>query len=391
MYSCLGRFRQSISELRAYLRLTSCLQKFAAEIRPENHSSSLESCILEIQGRSLESLPFRMRNYVGGIMGLSTAFEVFIDSLTQEYIRSIMEIFPSYNDLPEKIRSNHRKLTIDLVARFEQSRFKGQIEIEELFRRYHQCVSGSTPYELNEEAFLYRQANFKSEKLAEFFHRVMDKNILDGIIERKRMTEFLLEKSLVQKDFSILDNLAQRRNEAAHGEPNDILSDEMMILYIDYLEILCEELHDEVRSRYLERLCSVRGISVGHADKFVTENLVGFRNKEVSVQIGDILVSRSVGGFFRDSRVLELQRAGVPITKADRFDSVGLGVRFLHKAKENHEFFLILTPVIPAVVEVCLSPAEEHPHETQSDMLSAPDGDPDDDAERDDLGTYGPG
>ncbi|MDX9883477.1 MAG: MAE_28990/MAE_18760 family HEPN-like nuclease [Prolixibacteraceae bacterium] len=176
----------------------------------------------------------RIFNYNTLIISLYGFFEKFIENILIQYIDKVNSIFQLYNKLPEIILRNHFKLSIDLLDKIQSPRYSGPLNKEVIIQRLHECININENFQLNKEAFSQHSANFRLQVLDDIFGRVGIESLSTILKKNEKFSTYIKAKyelseinELTSDEiFSLLNDLAERRNEVAHGVPSEILSNE---------------------------------------------------------------------------------------------------------------------------------------------------------------------
>lgn len=151
------------------------------------------------------------------------AFERYIRDLIVLVSRVMSMVCTRYSDLPEGVRDNHLRLTLKVAALATERSTYNEPAVASMLSRLLGCLDGSQPYALNDEVFADHPANFRTTVLRDALRRV-------GVeVAEERTTPSLSAlldgelNGLYARPSSVIDDLAQRRNEAAHGDESELL------------------------------------------------------------------------------------------------------------------------------------------------------------------------
>jgi hypothetical protein len=169
-------------------------------------------------------------------------FEQLVEGLIREYATRLQDACPKYVDLPERLRNANAEMTVELLPKLEFSRYKGRLQIPQVIANLHSCLSGADTYLLNLEALQQHSANFRSDVLAQLFTRIGIEQVLQRLSRYEPFTSFMSARFEGKPVASIpneqvyaqLNDLAERRNDVAHGVTSDILSIPILLDIISY-------------------------------------------------------------------------------------------------------------------------------------------------------------
>jgi hypothetical protein len=186
-----------------------------------------------------------------------------------------------------------------------------------------------------------------------------------------------------EDDAYVLNDLADLRNDIAHGTEVTILSPEMLAAYIKYIDVFGASLCDVLKSEWLRVLLPRKGIEIGAAIKVIDRRIVCFGEKDRSISVGDILVSKSDSDHFVCGPILQMQVNRTDVERLERVGGEGVGIRVDFRPKGNHQFFLWPMPVPESIQpddEADLFSVEpeatgdEAPQDAENTPVSMPEG-----------------
>ncbi len=359
MKESLESFKRDMADLRHYIRgieLESRLLFFPSDERSISESDSL---IAEIRKHYSEFATKRRQfNYNSIIVSLYGFLEQFVESLISAYIQYLNMAVPEYDDFPEEFRKSHISLSLELIKLSDQPRYSRKISTEQIISNLHSCINKAESYRMNMTAFTRHTANFRADVIQEIFAKAGVKDISGRVRSSSAFIHYLKSKhpdrnaeDITPSEYLFyLNDLAERRNEVAHGSlPEEVLSNDLISDYIDFLKCYAEALYEVVYSEALSYMIKFlkknRGVELGKAIKiFPKIEVIGILLKNVSMSIGDLIVAETansklpyLAGEIKDIRV------GNVSYKEISADSEGkeIGIRVSFKAKENQKFFLI--------------------------------------------------
>jgi len=143
--------------------------------------------------------------------------------------------------------------------------------------------------------------------------------------------------------FARLDDLANRRNDVAHGTPpDDILSHDLLRELIDFVETYAKGLALVLYERALPLMVS-RAKHLGAAIRVIDHRIVCVNLPTGRVVVGDTLIAKTQDASrpFKGGSIREIQRDHVPLESVDGGPGVQIGVRVDFGAKDNHDFYLL--------------------------------------------------
>lgn len=284
------------------------------------------------------ALQNKIYSYQNAIISLYGYLERFIEDRIIEYLKNISDVCLEYKSLPSEIRKNHLGLSLDLVNKIQKIRGLSVAE-----RKATLCsavsimndfLSESTSFRINYDAFVNHSANFRYDTIHEVFTRIGIRDISKKCLKNDNFVTILSQKHgiegsssqkvLVSLLMGELDDLAQRRNEIAHGARiDDIQSINMTISRIKLIEAYVQAIDQVVTKGFEQYTFSVMpNLSLGTATKvFPRLNVLGFTNVNLlepsnsgsKISEGDMLfaVNNNASEKIISGRIASLQVEGV--------------------------------------------------------------------------------
>lgn len=302
--------------------------------------------------RQIGSKSRRRFEYASIVIGLYGILEQYVENLLQGYLTLTCSLVLAYKDLPEAIRKNHVQFTMDLIGKLDYQKYKNKITTEFLVGNLHACLSVGQPYHLNIDAFVHHSANFRAENIESYFSRVGVSAVLAGIrehpvfIEHYEKSQQAMPPPNASNDtlFSPINDLAERRNEVAHGSlPSEMLSNELLLGITEFVEAYGVALFDVVR-RFLTPLeVSRMGILLGKPIQVYDGSIVCLYAENIALAKGDWLIARPVkpNAHHLEGQILEIQIDGNPYDAVEPQTKTAVALRVSYNAKKSHEFYLV--------------------------------------------------
>jgi len=351
MWSCNGTFKDGLALLRHYLDGLDQQDKLL-DLQPECCGDG-GPVVRAIQEH------FRARNnkaryeYNTVIVSLYGYLERFIEELIGEYLRVVSSNVATFAELPAIIQANHLPFSLELARKADYQRYAGTVRVEDVVARLHLCFSSPDKYELNVEAFSQHTANFRHGIVAETFAKSGVGELGAALRKAETFKAFLatenperdLETYLAGNDeivFARLDDLANRRNDVAHGTPtDDYLSHDLLRVLIDFVDAYTTSLGEIIYERALPFMAQKASV-LGAAITVIDHRIVCVDLPAGRVAVGDILIAKTQDGSrpYKGGPIKEIQRDHVPTQSIEGGPGVQIGMLVDFGAKDNHEFYV---------------------------------------------------
>ncbi|UWZ85265.1 HEPN domain-containing protein [Occallatibacter riparius] len=351
MWSCNGTLRDGLALLRHYLD----------GLDQQDKLLDLQSESCGDAGPVLKTIQehFRARNnkaryeYNTVIVSLYGYLERFIEELIGEYLRGVSSNVATFAELPPIVQTNHLPLSLELARKVDYQRYAGMVRVEDVVARLHMCFSSPDKYQLNVEAFSQHTANFRHGIVTATFAQSGVSELGPALRRADAFKNFLatenperdLDTYLAGNDeivFARLDDLANRRNDVAHGTPtDDYLSHDLLRELIDFVDAYTTSLGEIIYERALPFMAR-RASPLGAAITVIDHRIVCVNLPAGKVSVGDILIAKTQDGSrpFKGGPIKEIQRDHVPTHSIDGGPGVQIGILVDFGAKDNHEFYV---------------------------------------------------
>jgi len=215
----------------------------------------------------------RRFDYAAFAVALYASFEKFIENLVVASARLETQRI-AYADLPKKFQTRHLAKTAEILwrGRLGEGRYAGLTELE-VVRNLYLCLSGASPYELNEAAVVAHDQNLRADEVDKVFAAVG----IEGICAQVRRVDALLDwyceaQQLDARPEDVpeatvaerLGDIVERRNQVAHrgGNPNDLLGADGMRDAIHFIDAFSRSIFAISVSRYLQATHAAPGQAI---------------------------------------------------------------------------------------------------------------------------------
>lgn len=280
-----------MESLRRQLRLVDALRRQGAlVILDTDVRTELSEAVYEVQQHIGSPAELASYYYNATIVSLYGLLERYVEDLLSEVVRSAARAVPSSAHLPERIRSHHLPLTLDVLNALQANRYRGEADTGSLIGTLDKYLGGTAGVHVNDQVFMHHTANFRSDVIRQSCERV-------GFSPLADMTKDSLFVELVKDRFPdeenifyVVDDLAERRNEVAHGAPpQQLLTGALMLAYVDVVEAHLGALRRSAMT-FLTRLAVEHaGEALGRPDHVFRKVIAGFEALPIAVRRGSTL------------------------------------------------------------------------------------------------------
>ncbi|GAA2603074.1 hypothetical protein GCM10010399_37390 [Dactylosporangium fulvum] len=236
--------------------------------------------------QSAEPFAVKMSQYAMQLVLLYGAFERLIEGVLSGVVATLNEVISSTSDLPEKVRENHRRKSLDALRdEVWLARRKDPLLPVRLIENLHSCESGAGNYRLNALAYTRHGGNFRRKSIDELFRDIGIDDFLKLVVESREFGEYLAalghDSTLLGKDLGAIDDLAERRNDIAHGSSMELLTRDEIRSYIVFFNAFGRAAYAVLR-RHLARF-----LVQHHGNRFQGQATVHYK-RVLIIELGDL-------------------------------------------------------------------------------------------------------
>jgi hypothetical protein len=351
MKSALLAFTKNLEDLRYYIQSLEMEAELLSKRVYSADPTEQESVLVQLQNHLFRSTNKRRFDYNSVIVSLYGFLEQYVEELLREYAVAINAIIPTYEELPEKVVKRHIELSYNLITRIEQERYKVVATTKQIIANLHSCMAEKGPYKINAEAFSLHTANFRMGVIEQAFANFGIEKLPIKIKESQAFVDYLFtidptrdpNSVTPQEAFFYLEDLADRRNDVAHGvAPDMLLSNKILLDYVTFFEAYGQSLYDAIRRETLPHVIKYQSpILLGSAIAVYNNNIVCVCLNNIAIRVGDMLIAQTPENVYYDGAIEEIQVDNVSLQEVPPSESVNVGMKVPFKAKRNQIFMLL--------------------------------------------------
>lgn len=302
----------------------------------------------------------RRFDYAAFAVALYASFEKFVENLITAYVR-LEARRVDYAALPQKLTDKHLAGTAELLwrGRLGEGRYVGMNELG-VVKNLFDCLSGTTPYTLNEAVVIAHDANLRAGEVDAVFGAVGIERICDRACRADAMVAWYcaaqgldappqdgMKRTVLEER---LKDIVERRNQVAHrgGNPVDLLGGAAMNDGIGFIESFATSIFGLVVGRYLE---THHNASANRIELAMRAGDGPYKNRTVVVVdkpaarlfVGQpvFVVVESTGARWGRIQSLQLDNADVQELQANASAPKGVGVGLDFKYPKNPDVKLV--------------------------------------------------
>lgn len=346
----LERFKTELNQIREYLKHIQYVNNVVGYAVLEEDNEAIKALLnsLKEHDRSFKT-DKRVFEYKAAIISLYGVLEKYIETWIKEYLDSLSNLVPNYNELDEKIRNNHFELSIKLINIIisrESAKYQ-HLTKEEVLRKLNTCLVNPTNYQINTEAFVLLSGNLKHNKIVEIF-KLLNLDLNNELIKNESLNNEvgLQTKEITRREKDIVYNkindLVERRNQIAHGSEtlDDILGISGLEPYIQFLEVYCQAIFETLFEEFIKQESIYTFQKIEKVVQIFGSKILGFEIENYRIKVGDLLIIETAEGRFYKKPILEIQSNNITYPELTISEKINISVRVEPKIKENQTFYL---------------------------------------------------
>jgi len=341
----LNEFLLGVTELEKYISYNeACNKVISSEKTLGVKSSTALSELIDITDSFYRKRVFEYNSYIITLYGL---FERFLEDILSEYLEALLLNYQKYNELPLKIKNTHLKSTVAVLKNLDNPKFRSLTE-EKLVFNLNEAINNNKTI-LNIDGFTNHSYNFKQKIIAEYLSDAGLENISASLKKFSPLREWLDEKYQEPGEvhyevaFQIVNDLAQRRNDVAHGVANiELLNVSFIKEYIEYLKLYCETMFNIVDSTLLGLYYGTLKSNFTLISVIDGQIVCGTVNN-ITISVGDrVLIKRAKTNSPRyiTASIEAIQVEETPKEKIVVSNSTNIGLKLNKRVKDNCQFII---------------------------------------------------
>ncbi len=335
---------KSIGEIRHHIVSLDLEAELFSVHAPEENTEKLGRLIGHL-GTNIRIK--RLFDYRSLIISVSGALEQFLDGILGEIVLAYNKIAVDYNSIPEMILKNHLDTTLAMLDKVRHKSYRGTHTVNSIISDLNGCLN-SLATSITAEMYSNRRANYRIDVIVSMFSRIGITNILSDVKEsaifKEKYSQIFPDRTLQGLEdsvvFNLVDDLADRRNDVAHGHVGETLSHDLITPYVDLIEAIALGVQEVAKGSLLPVYARNHGKMIAKPIAVYDNRIVCLPIGKITVTRGDFLIGwddelkRYIGG-----EILKVEVDKVSVPSVSGFDAIinaGFEVNFY--AKENYTY-----------------------------------------------------
>lgn len=245
-----------------------------------------------------------------------------------------------FNDLNPKIQRLYRERIAALLSAIERREYQS-VDLQQVLRAYANALDSHPNWIMVPEAVLFRDPNLRRSEIVKLY-QFAELSDVWSIVEKDKALKTCLQT--VENDESLenaVDNFVHFRNEAAHGNPDEILGIDSLRAWTCFVEAFCDALAKPLAAKNIDEERALgRCGPIGHVYKSYSGGVVLAAFHDCDLRVAQRLYARK-GRNAYPLHVESIQRDNEPQEQISA-DSTGLnlGLKCSRSISEGTELFL---------------------------------------------------
>lgn len=234
-----------------------------------------------------EDKTFRMLEHCSTLTRLYAIWERCVTRAIRLWLDELPSYQHAYTDLGQTFASNHRRGVGRVLLDLDKDRFS-HLSVHQVISGLVDASSGSATYSILPEAFLFDNRSLKRERLDEVFAQVRLEGGWDWICKHRFITEFLTNVRGDQNTAEAeLRSFVNYRNEAAHGNVDQVLGTGPLTETAEFVSSLCRALGEFVLWNQVTRKeASGKLRRAGKVSEHFRDNVVVAKLSDCKISVG---------------------------------------------------------------------------------------------------------
>jgi hypothetical protein len=316
----LDRSIEAISAVRKHI-------SFSANLRNLTGAPSVDC---EILNDAPDATNWKVIDHCSAVTRVYALFESFVLQVLREYLAFLSSAY-TLNELGAEFRSKYTRGIGQILLDQDKQRYQ-RLDIGSVLSAANDAIAGRSGYQLQPEALLRAEQNLRMPELQRLFSQCGLTGLEPWIISHTAIKAFFAEESrLSQTPASELKQIVEYRNEAAHGEVDDVLGADVLIEFTHFFEALCQSIVDFIQYDTLRRAKDIgRASVVGIISERFSEDVVVAKVTNATLSVDDGLYIFGKGlTMIAEVKSIRINNADVQTVAITNETEVGLkiGVR----------------------------------------------------------------
>lgn len=340
MNSILSEFQNEMDLLKLYIDFQDKSYGSQSKIESLDPNSVLK--VLPIS-------KIKQFNFNSHIISIYGAYESFVEQLLVKYLNEICSIISSYSSLPEEIKENNLKKTLEMIKQIKQRKNVNE-EPEKIIEILHKNINENSS-KININAFKNHNAIFRISIIDNYFSDIGIKTTSSLVRKYEPLKTFLedtITDCLSKKNnvvFQCLGHICDLRNDISHGEKNiQLINKSILFEYIDFMKIFTSSLFELINDNYLSKVYEQNADQV-EVINIYDNKILCFNTKGKEINKNSKVLVKSDKNFPKIffANIVKIEHNNESINSTELNNKINIGVQVDKKITTAMNFKLVET------------------------------------------------
>lgn len=269
-----------------------------------NHISSTDdksTSFLEISNNNLSISESRTIEHCLVITRLYSLLESFIHNKIEEWTKTLSILY-SQEDLSDSFKQSYKNKIAHLVKMYRENSPRNKNEtLLTIINDYNNFLQGSDLYTLSPNALMYHDNNLRFNTLTSLLNSLIISNSERFISSHHLIETFFSDGlGLTSTIENELNQFVEYRNAASHGDIDDILGNQPLLGYIEFIKRICSSIDDLFFNQELQtREAHGLAFEIGKVTEKYSNNITIWIFENAHLRIGEKLTVKKENYFFK--------------------------------------------------------------------------------------------
>ena len=339
-----------ISNLNVYINNILIRNKILKKSFKLPTNNETESDILSYR-KNIDHLVEKTYEYSSITISLYSVIEQFIENTVAEHLRKVSHHVNTPSELNDNILKKHTELSINLLGKLNHQKYRDTLTDRGIIKNLHYVISNKEKFDINIEAFTHHDANFREDQINKIFRSIGIDNIIDRAkkhpIYIQAISDWKINHPTEDDNELIIDDIAERRNDIAHSQPDNLLTLERLLAYADYVAIIGNAISHIMMSEFVFLFCSEENlITVGKPIEIYNNRIVCFEIDNSHISIDDFLVVMNAESKRHINNIKSLHCDKEPVNTVSKSGRFTVCVECVHNVKMEDDIYILHNEII---------------------------------------------
>ncbi len=317
---------------------------FSAKLRAQSGQPSfgckrqVRKCfdINTLLGEAADATSWRVIDHCAVVTRAYALFEAFVLQLLREYLVFLASSY-KMSELGDEFIAKYTRGIGQILVDQGKARYE-YIDVATLIAETTTALSDENPYQIQPEAMLRTEQNLRMAEMQRLFSHCGLSGLEDWVNKHSAVETFFSAQSRLSDTVeSELKQIVDYRNEAAHGDVDQVLGTDVLVEVTQFFEALLRSIADFVQYDTIRHAKEIGKAQVlGVISERFREDIVVAKIAESDLAVGDIIYIHGKG-VAMIGKVQSIQLNDVDFTAVVIKDETEVGLRLGVRAKVGCE------------------------------------------------------